>query len=30
MSNLPPSTHNLGALSEELIAKGRKYYVPNY
>ena len=30
MSNLPPTTHNLGALSEELIAKGRKYYVPNY
>jgi acetylornithine/N-succinyldiaminopimelate aminotransferase len=30
MSSLPPSTHNLGALSEELIAKGRKYYVPNY
>lgn len=30
MSELPPTTHNLGALSEELIAKGRKYYVPNY
>lgn len=30
MSNLAPQTHNLGALSSELIAKGRKYYVPNY
>lgn len=27
---LPPSTHNLGALSAELIDKGRQYYVPNY
>lgn len=30
MSALPPSTHNLGALSAELVAKGQKYYVPNY
>lgn len=30
MTNLPPTTHNLGALSAELIAKGKKYYVPNY
>ncbi len=30
MSELPPKTHNLGALSQELIAKGRHYYVPNY
>jgi acetylornithine/N-succinyldiaminopimelate aminotransferase len=30
MSDLPPKTHNLGALSAELIAKGREYYVPNY
>ncbi len=30
MSQLPPPTHNLGALSAELVAKGRKYYVPNY
>lgn len=30
MSSLPPSTHNLGALSAELVAKGQKYYVPNY
>lgn len=30
MTNLPPTTHNLGALSEELIAKGKKYFVPNY
>lgn len=28
--SLPPKTHNLGALSAELIAKGRQYYVPNY
>jgi acetylornithine/N-succinyldiaminopimelate aminotransferase len=28
--SLPPSTHNLGALSAELIDKGRQYYVPNY
>lgn len=26
----PSSTHNLSALSAELIAKGRRYYVPNY
>jgi acetylornithine/N-succinyldiaminopimelate aminotransferase len=25
-----PSTHNLGALSSELIAKGKQYYTPNY
>ena len=30
MSQLPPSTHNLGALSAELVAKGQKFYVPNY
>lgn len=30
MSSLPPATHNLGALSAELVAKGQKYYVPNY
>ncbi len=30
MSNLPPKTHNSSAESQELIAKGRKYYVPNY
>lgn len=30
MSPLPPATHNLGALSSELIAKGKRYYVPNY
>ena len=30
MSSLPPTTHNLGALSAELVAKGQKYYVPNY
>lgn len=30
MSDLPPSTHNLGALSSELIKKGQQYYVPNY
>lgn len=30
MSTLPPSTHNLSALSAELVAKGQKYYVPNY
>lgn len=29
-TNLPPSTHNLGALSAELISKGKQYYVPNY
>ncbi|MFM9889574.1 MAG: aspartate aminotransferase family protein [Rickettsiales bacterium] len=28
--SLPPKTHNLGALSAELIAKGREFYVPNY
>lgn len=28
--SLPPATHNLGALSSELIAKGKQYYVPNY
>lgn len=27
---LPPKTHNLSARSEELIAKGKRYYVPNY
>ena len=27
---LPPTTHNLGALSQELIAKGQRYYTPNY
>lgn len=30
MSELPPKTHNLGALSAGLIATGKKYYVPNY
>lgn len=30
MTQLPPTTHNLSALSAELIAKGRQYYVPNY
>lgn len=30
MTTLPPATHNLGALSQELVAKGQKYYVPNY
>jgi acetylornithine/N-succinyldiaminopimelate aminotransferase len=30
MTSLPPTTHNLGALSSELIAKGKQYYVPNY
>ncbi|PZP83752.1 MAG: aspartate aminotransferase family protein, partial [Azospirillum brasilense] len=30
MTALPPATHNLGALSQELVAKGQKYYVPNY
>jgi acetylornithine/N-succinyldiaminopimelate aminotransferase len=30
MSDLPPTTHNLGALSAELVAKGKQYYVPNY
>lgn len=30
MTNLPPSTHNLGALTQELIAKGKRYFVPNY
>ncbi len=30
MSDPAPKTHNLGALSAELIAKGRQYYVPNY
>jgi len=28
--SLPSPKHNLGALSAELIAKGRSYYVPNY
>ncbi len=28
--SLPPSTHNQGALTQELIATGKKYYVPNY
>ncbi len=27
---LPLTTHNLGALSAELVAKGKQYYVPNY
>jgi acetylornithine/N-succinyldiaminopimelate aminotransferase len=27
---LPPKTHNLGALSDELIKKGQTFYVPNY
>lgn len=27
---LPPKTHNLGALSAELIKKGQTYYTPNY
>ncbi len=27
---LPPATHNLGALSAELVAKGKRYYTPNY
>lgn len=30
MSSLPSSKHNIGALSAELIGKGKKYYVPNY
>lgn len=30
MPELPPKTHNLGALSAELVAKGKQYYVPNY
>jgi acetylornithine/N-succinyldiaminopimelate aminotransferase len=30
MSQLPPATHNLGALSAELVAKGKRYYLPNY
>jgi acetylornithine/N-succinyldiaminopimelate aminotransferase len=30
MADLPPSTHNLGALSAELVTKGKRYYVPNY
>ncbi len=28
--NLPPSTHNLGHATQELIGKGRRYYTPNY
>jgi acetylornithine/N-succinyldiaminopimelate aminotransferase len=28
--SLPPTTHSLGALTQELIAKGKQYYVPNY
>ncbi len=28
--SLPPSTHNLGALSAELVAKGKKFYTANY
>ena len=28
--SLPPSTHNIGALSAELVAKGKKYYTANY
>lgn len=27
---LPPSTHHLGARSKELVAKGQRYYTPNY
>jgi acetylornithine/N-succinyldiaminopimelate aminotransferase len=27
---LAPNTHTLGVLSQELIAKGRTFYVPNY
>lgn len=30
MADLPPNTHNLGALSAELVKKGQDYYVPNY
>ncbi len=30
MSELPASTHNIGALSAELVKKGQDYYVPNY
>lgn len=30
MSNLPPSTHNQGQRTQELIALGKQYYVPNY
>lgn len=29
-TSLPPSTHNLGALSSELIIKGQTYYTANY
>lgn len=28
--NVAPKTHNLGALTAELIKKGQTYYVPNY
>ncbi|MFZ4541535.1 MAG: aspartate aminotransferase family protein [Rickettsiales bacterium] len=30
MSSLPLTTHTQGALTQELIAKGKQYYVPNY
>ncbi len=30
MSDLPPKSHNLGALSAELVQKGKDYYLPNY
>ena len=30
MADLPPASHNLGALSAELVKKGQDYYVPNY
>lgn len=29
-ASLPPSTHNLGALSAELVRKGQAYYTANY
>ena len=28
--SLPPKTHNIGALSADLVAKGKKYYTANY
>jgi len=30
MSQSPPSTPDLGALSAELVAKGKQFYTPNY
>ena len=30
MPDLPPKSHNLGALSAELVQKGKDYYLPNY